>query len=435
MTPKDLHKTIKESYLLAFDEAKSIEDRKLGARNVVTTIVENVFFENHKIKEAFTSVNSAIDEKKIDRKYLYKTTFTDRLKFLCDYGHIKPSLQSEYVFINGEAGMHSSAHMAFKEGEKRLIHVMKIFLNEILESFLSNSEGDKSYLIPMHVIAQDDPKFHKRMVGRIETFWNNEGKNFGLKKYRTIALYLAGLIATLTSPILSIVIATFGILNTRKFVFNKKVKRLRYTVFVFFAIVSIILMGVGSYRINKFKEEGASFDVEAFGDGKGFVALSKSEELNTKLVTDTLNIQSLQKHEHMDFYVFHAYRNNGMRSMHASASLEIIEQKNQIIFVGNLMSYNAINVSDSTYVTNISSPYHVQFLDGLMINNQGQHNIDNCEKSLYKEIIHPQFYIKNYPNDLERNFDNGTPLRELDIYNNGWCDAGYIVSRFRITKL
>ncbi|WP_338359949.1 hypothetical protein [Yeosuana marina] len=432
MTPKDQHKTIKDSYLIAFDDSKTIKERKLGARNVVSTIVENVFFENHKIYEAFISVNNDIVEGTASkRKYPYVTSFKSRLEFLCDYGHIQPSLRSEYVFIYSEAGMHSTAHLAFKEGEKRLIHVIKIFLNEILESFLSNSEGDKSFLVPMNVIEQDDPKFHKRMMGRIDTFWNSENRQLGFKRYGTTALYALGLVTTFLLPIVSVLIAVFGILNTHKYVFNKKVKALRYIVFICFALTSISLMGYNSYRHNKYEKEGTSFDMGI--TDKGFLVLSETKDFHTDSLKKSIGLKDLKKGEQKDFYLFHLYRNNGIRDMSASASLQISEQDNQILLVGNLTSNNAVHVADTTSILNIKRPYHIQFMDGLMVNEQGRFNIVNCEKHLYKKIVFEKFYINR--NENNANTYIGTPLGELGVYNDGWCDAGYIVSRFRITKL
>lgn len=454
MTPKDQYKAIRENYLKVFedsfklydddlnlnDEEKELRKRahvreqKIAARGIVDIIVNGIFFENRKIYDGYASINNAIKNKKLDRKKTYSFGFKGKLDFLCDYNHINETLKSEYNFVYTEGSMHSSAHPSFKEGEKRLIHIIKVFLNEILDSFLTKSEADKSFLIPMHVIAQDDPKFHKRIIERVDSFWNIKRNTSWFVKYKTVLSYAFTVLLTILIPQLAIIFIVFGILKTQRFTFKKKVKKQRYLFYILTIIMTISNFIIGNYMLYKFEEQKTIFDSYIFGRKNGFLMISKHQDFSVKEATKTIVTPNLNKGDTLNIYVVHGFRNMGIMPLESGiASLDITEERDKIIFTGHLSKTGINSISDTVIIKNIKAPYHIDFIEGQINNEQGKDYIEKCEKYLYKMPLSRIYCEKTILKDGGE--FKGIYLNQLGTYNKGWCDAGYILSHFRITKL
>lgn len=429
MVLKNHYQTIKDCYLDVFNNNKEIKDRKLAARNVVSTIIDGVFFEKYEIQEAFNSFKKNYSTK-------YRDSFTGKLNFLCDFGYIEPTLQSEYYFIYDEAGKHSTAHLIFKSGEERIIHVKKIFLNEILESFLIKSDESADYLKPMSVISNDDPEFHKRIVERIDDFWNIKKNKNWFVKYKTILSYILGLIFSFISPLISIFFILSGIYITQKFVFNKTLKVKRYLMFGVTLALSIFNIFLASYIINDFEKKSAKFDSDPFGYGRGFMLVSDSiSSFSLKHAKDTLFMPILAKGENKDVYIYHGFKNIGSKPLEGgNASLDIIENNKNIIFKGKLYKDLSEIISESVVIMNINTPYNIEFIEGQITNENIKNDNENCSKFLYKKPLWKIYYKDNYIENTNLTY-KGIQLNMLSHQNEGNCDAGYIISRFRITKL
>ncbi len=428
MVVKDQYRTIKESYLAVFDNSLDIKEQKLAARNVVATIIEGVYFEKYDIRELFNSF-----KKKNPR---YREGFAGQLNFLCDFNYIDPSLQSEYYFVYDEAGKHSNAHLIFKNGEQRLIHVKRIFLNEILESFLKKSDESANYLIPMSVISKNDPDFHKRIVERIDDFWNIRKGQSWFNKYKTVLSFILGLIFSVFFPIISFIFVIIGIYKTKKFVFDKTVKIKRYVMFGVIILLMILTGFTNNYLLEKIEKNSARFDTDPFEFGRGFLLVSDTNDsLWLEKTKDTLILPTLAKGDKKDIYIFHAYRNIGVKPLvGGKASLDIIQNERNTIIRGNLFIDFSDIISDSIIIKNISAPYHIEFIEGQITNERGKWDYKNCANFLYKKPL-PRIYFENQYLEHSNLTYKGIRLNPLSPLNEGWCDAGYIVSRFRITKL
>lgn len=429
MVVKDQFRTIKESYLAVFDDTLDVKIQKAAARNVVATIVESVYFEKYDVREAFDSIKKSNHAR-------YRDSFLGQLNFLCDFGYIDSNLHSEYHFVYDEAGKHSIAHLKFKNGEQRLILVKKVFLNEILESFLKKSEESTSYIIPMSVISKDDPDFHRRIIERIDDFWNIRKGQSWFKKYQTVLAYFFGLFFTFIFSLFSAIIVVIGIYKTQKFVFDKTVKIKRYVMFGI--ITCLIILGgiVNNYFFEKIEDNSAKFDTDPFEFGRGFLLVSDTNDsLWLEKAKDTLFLKTLAKGEKKDIYIYHAYRNIGIKPLvGGQASLDIIQNERNTIIRGNLYLDFSDIISDSIIIKNINAPYHVEFIEGQITNERGKWDHKNCANFLYKKPL-PRIYFENQYLEHSNLTYKGIGLNPLSPLNEGWCDAGYIVSRFRITKL
>ncbi|WP_299884373.1 hypothetical protein [uncultured Lacinutrix sp.] len=425
---KNPFSAIKRDYLNLFDDSKTVENRKLFARNIVSTIVEDIYFGKKEIVNFYDGVNSRNDRHEKTKKPIYKNSFRGKVLFLCDKGFIDEGLRSEYLFINNEAGLHSEAHTRFKYGEKRLLHVIKAFVNQILESLLDRFEESKDYLIPMQVIAAHDYQFHKRIINRIETFWNIRHNASWFTKYKTTLSNILVIFLSLLGSSYGVALCIIGIYNTRKLVFNRQLKRSRNLLHYTFLVINLLWIGI--YLHAKLDQEitYGSFEQHSFEDIEGSLALTYV--LDT-LLQKEINLGYLKKNESEQIDIYHAYRNVGAAELKfAKASLKIHREYDHILFESKLKSSDAsFDLLDSVYI-DIKEPYHVQFMEGDITSPYKP----DCKGYGYNKILG-----KNYFKELKGlwgEMDIGTYIpQSIDTYQNGYCSSGVIRATFKITKL
>lgn len=366
--------SIKKAYLEVFDDSNTNKQKRLSARNVIDTIVNGAFFEKKDVIDLYNGVNNNLTAREIKRKGKtpykpYGVSFKERLSFLCDYRLINSDLKSEYLFIYGDAGLHSKAHDRFKEGEEKLIQVIKIYLNEILDSFLDKFEESKGFLVPIKMISEQDIKFYNQITNRIETFWNIKfGKPWYIK-YRTIFSFFFIVFFAFLFPIVALVIISIGIYSTKKFVLDLKVKKLRNAIHYISVLLVLLNIGFSFYELsNSYEYKSGNFDSnshEKLGKSLG-IYLSKDT-----IPLKELDLSYLKKDSSKIIVIEHKYRNNGDDIIPSPmASMNIIRNHYNILFEGKLFSgikTTPISLIDSVMIR-IYQPYHIEFVDGVIAN-------------------------------------------------------------------
>jgi hypothetical protein len=424
---------IRNSYREVFDDSLDDKQKRLSARNVVDTIINGVFFEKKDVIDLYNGINTNIIEKQIRRKGKspyrpYGDSFGERLSFLCEHRLIEEHLKSEYLFVYADAGLHSKAHDRFKKGEEKLQHVIKIYLNEILESFLDKFEESKDFLIPMKVIKQEDIDFHNRITNRIETFWNLKKDKPWYIKYRTIFSYIAILVFLRPMAIISIIILSIGIYMTQKFVFNSKVKRQRHA---FHFIICIFLMVNITNAVRKVQTSEditkSIFDPIPIKELNTSFGIARS---NDSLYSKRIDLSYLKKEESELIVIEQYYKNIGEHIIMAPyASLDIVRNKNELLLEGKLFSkYHPDKVSliDSVFII-IKKPYHIEFIDGIIKSPFDPY----CKGYGYIKTLTEMYFQK--PKSYQQ--VKGSMLSiELDTVGRGNCSSGSVKAIFKITK-
>lgn len=424
-TTRSPYPIIRASYLSVFDSSKTVEDQKLAARNVVQTIVEKVFFKNTDVVNHYIAVNNSLVEA---GKKPYVDSFSNKLRFLCDKGYINNSFKSEYEFISKESGEHSAAHVMFAKGEPRLLMVIKVYLNEILNNFLDEFEESKDYIIPMEVIAETDRKFHGRVVNRIDSFLNIKEGEVWYIKYRTVISYLLIFLSTiLFSIVLALGLIIIGIYLTRILVFEKRVKLQRNLFhFSFMGLIVINVLLNNFELIKNYNNSKARFDPNSIPETNKSISITQYGDSVPKNILD---FEKLKKDESIQIVTQHTYRNIGYSNMtFPKAELNIIRKSDHIVFEGKLISGDD-ELIDSVFVTNINEPYRIEFLEGLIMSPR-----DKCKGYGYTKILYSQYFTK-YKSAIG-GFDKGIYFSNyLDSYQDGYCSSGSIYAVFEITKL
>lgn len=176
---------------------------------------------------------------------------------------------------------------------------------------------------------------------------------------------------------------------------------------------------------NSPSKEKIGFDPDPLLTNIGFLTVN-DERCSTDCANDMdiVTIPDLRIGERFNFSGYINYHNWGsfnIENARGTLYVEYDETNRQLIITAELFADNVPSIYDTARVVNLPEHGEIEFVHGVLQNRHG--TTDNKCKG-YDHLI----------NFSEEQLAEGISLDVLDIYNNGWCDQGYIICKYSIIR-
>jgi hypothetical protein len=195
-------------------------------------------------------------------------------------------------------------------------------------------------------------------------------------------------------------------------------------IFGFLFVLFLVLSDLGNKLIAPLEEimveniKGA-FNPDPSGNNIGFLSINLPG-VNLANQKDSLQIPEITKGDAFIFSVyldFHNYGVSDIKNVKAKITSVLIEDT--LFFTGTLSGDDVKSIYDTTALIGLKEGYNVYYIDGQIENTHG--NSPNCPGYGYVFLV------------SEEEIMNGVNLDVLDA-QTGFCDQGYLIGTFQLTK-
>ncbi|MCI5051415.1 MAG: hypothetical protein MRY57_03840, partial [Candidatus Pacebacteria bacterium] len=185
------------------------------------------------------------------------------------------------------------------------------------------------------------------------------------------------------------------------------------------AFVALLLTGGASFAA------AGTFDNNPANSSTRFVSIASNDSANSANQNDSFSVNIPNYGDTDEFTVFIDFRNEGSGTITNTRGKfnNITNLITNGTITGTLTGNNATNsgLNDQAYLQNLPQDFEIEFVNAYIENTHG--------------TTDPQFcagYNRNDPVSESQLFGSGANIGDLDDYQNGWCDQGYVVANFRI---
>ncbi|WP_299884375.1 hypothetical protein [uncultured Lacinutrix sp.] len=336
----ELFQDIEAAYLLVVNNEYPPDKRRASANDIAKKIIRYVFNKADRKADmlAINSKQGAITKTNAN-KLPYKLHPYGKLDFLCDFEYIPLKLKPAIELILSRGFDEKSPEKLNSKPELSFLSIHEI-LNNILEWFLNEEHQNTSYLVAVHIIAENDIEFQKSKDELITSFWNvKKNKKRWIDKYATLLLYsvilfplFIGLCVLIENYILyqydiyffeevfyildietfgvsylflMTIISFIGIHNTHKYVLRKRIKVYRYLLFfigllpVIYGLFTLIFKTEIFFPNSENEQSTIFLDPDPNNNGMGFLAVSYNScsQLTPECLRKRIDLDSISTNE------------------------------------------------------------------------------------------------------------------------------------------
>lgn len=217
---------------------------------------------------------------------------------------------------------------------------------------------------------------------------------------------------------------------------QKKKRRNRYFYMTGIFLLGIlmvlywVLKDVGNSIVEKTDETisdlyTGKFNTDPSKNGLGFFTINNTED-NIANTFNSLIIDSLNVGDEVFFFTYIDFHNEGTKPIKkATAKIHISESemnKGILTLTAELAGEDVPKIHDVVEIVNFSYDYELKFIEGYIENTHGKSDHKECQGYEYKIHFGEEIFTK------------GVSIDELDTYEGGWCDQGYVITKFSVIR-